>query len=193
MASRPRILAFAGSTRKDSFNAKLIHTAIAGAREAGAEVSYIALRDYPLPLYDGDLETGEGMSGNGRRLVDLFLAHDGLLIAAPEYNTSVSGVLKNVIDWVSRPLEGQPPLAPYRGKVAGLVSTSPGSMGGLRGLAHTRQILTGIGVLVIPEQHAVGRAQDAFDAAGALKDPSQRERVARVGARLAEVAGALAG
>src|SRR5262245_35742367 len=108
--SMPKILAFAGSTRTESYNKKLVRIAAAGARQAGAEVTLIDLRDLPLPLFDEDLESSEGLPPNARRLKDLFLAHHGLLISAPEYNSSISGVLKNAIDWVSRPVPGEAPL-----------------------------------------------------------------------------------
>jgi len=187
MADRVKILAFAGSTREGSYNKKLIRVAAEGARNAGAEVTLVDLRDFPLPLYDGDLETRDGLPENGQALRALFLAHQGLLISTPEYNGSVPGVLKNTIDWLSRPVEGAKPLDCFDGKVAGLVAASPGSLGGLRSLAHLRQILAGIRVLVLPQQQAVPRANNAFDKTDALKDETMRERVVAIGARLAEV------
>ncbi len=182
-----RILAFAGSLRKDSFNKKLIQVAVDGARNAGAEVTLIDLRDYPLPIYDGDLEASQGLPENGRKLKDLFLAHEGLLLSCPEYNSSITGVLKNTIDWVSRPVAAVKPLAEFHGKVAGLVAASPGALGGLRGLVHVRSILGNIGVLVVPEQHAVAKANEAFNPDGTLKDEKQKQAVERVGARVAEL------
>ena len=107
----PKILAFAGSTRTESWNKKLIKIAAAGTRAAGAEVTELDLRDIPLPLYDGDLEHEQGLPPNGRKLKDLMLRHDGFLISSPEYNSSISGVLKNAIDWASRPVPGEKPLA----------------------------------------------------------------------------------
>ena len=193
MAANPKILAFAGSTRTDSFNKKLIAVAARGAEAAGASVTRIDLRDYPMPIYDGDLEANEGLPENALEMRALFRAHAGLLIAAPEYNGSITAVLKNTIDWVSRPREGEPRLAGFSGKVAGLVSASPGALGGLRGLVHVRQILSGINVLVIPEQFAVNGAGDAFDADGNLKDEDRRAAAEAVGARLAEVAARLSG
>ena len=183
----PRILAFAGSTRAESYNKKLVRVAAGGARSAGADVTLIDLRDYPLPLFDGDLESEGGIPENGRRLKQLFVEHDGLLIAAPEYNSSITAVLKNTIDWVSRPAPGEPSLVAFTGKVAGLVAASPGALGGLRGLVHVRAILGNIGVLVLPEQVAVPRAADAFNPDGSLKDAKQQANVEKVGARLAEV------
>ena len=116
----PRILAFASSTRRESFNKKLVAIAAQGAREAGAEVTLINLKDFPLPLFDQDLEAEQGIPENGKRLKKLFIDHDGLLIASPEYNGSFPAILKNAIDWVSRPAPGEPSLAAFRGKVATL-------------------------------------------------------------------------
>ena len=123
----PKILAFAGSTRTESFNKKLIKIGVEGARTAGAEVTLIDLRDFPMPLYDGDLEAASGIPEHGKRLKKLFVEHDGLLISSPEYNSSIPGVLKNAIDWVSRPEPNEPPLVAFGGKVAALMSASPGS------------------------------------------------------------------
>lgn len=192
MSQAPKILAFAGSTRSDSFNKLLIEVAADGARSAGAEVTVIDLRDYPLPLYDGDLEANEGLPDNAMKLKALFNDHQGLLISSPEYNGGMSAVLKNTIDWVSRSAPGESGLAAYQDKVAGLVSTSPGGLGGLRGLAHLRQILSGIGVLVLPQQQAVGGAGQAFDETGALKDSKQQAAVTGIGARLARTIESLA-
>src|SRR5438876_12428516 len=121
----PRILAFAGSTRGESFNKKLVRIAAEGARSAGGDVTLIDLRDYPLPLFDGDLEAADGLPEKARELKRLFLNHDGLLISEPEYNSSITAVLKNTIDWVSRPVPNEPPLAGFTGKVAVLMSASP--------------------------------------------------------------------
>jgi chromate reductase, NAD(P)H dehydrogenase (quinone) len=181
----PKILAFAGSVRRDSFNKKLAGIAADGARGAGAEVTLIDLRDYMLPVFDQDYEREAGTPENARRLKALFLANDGLLIASPEYNSSITPLLKNTLDWVSRPQPGEPPLAAYTGKVAGLVSASPGALGGLRGLVHVRAILGNLGVLVIPEQLAVPRAGDAFNDDGTLRDPKQHAGVEGVGRALA--------
>ena len=120
-----RILAFAGSLRRESFNKKLVPIAAKGARDAGAEVTLIGLEDFPLPLFDQDLEARQGMPENGMKLKQLFIDHDGLLIASPEYNSSITAVLKNAIDWVSRPAPGEPSLVAFRSKVATLMSASP--------------------------------------------------------------------
>lgn len=185
--TKPKILAFAGSTRIDSFNKKLVKVAAAGAMENGADVTVIDLRDFAMPLYDGDLEQKEGLPSNTRKLKDLMLSHQGFLISSPEYNSSISGVLKNTIDWVSRPSEGEEPLACFKGKVAGIMSASPGGLGGLRGLVHVRAILENISVLVIPEQIAISKAHEVFNPDGTLKDKKQEEQVKRIGASVAKL------
>jgi NAD(P)H-dependent FMN reductase len=185
MAYVPKILAFAGSLRQGSYNKKLIRIAVAGARAAGAEVTLIDLRDLPLPVFDEDLETRDGLHPNGRKLKDLFLAHDGLLISSPEYNSSISAALKNAIDWVSRPCEGEPPLGCFIGKVAALMSASPGNLGGLRGLVHVRAILGNIRVIVLPDQVAVPKAHEAFTEDGRLKDARQHAAVEKLGVDVA--------
>ena len=182
---KPRILAFAGSLRRDSFNKKLVSIAARGAREAGAEVTLIDLKDFPLPVFDQDLEAEHGMPENGKKLKQLFIDHDGLLIAAPEYNSSITAVLKNTIDWVSRPAPGEPSLVAFRGKVATLMSASPGALGGLRGLVHVRSILGNVGVIVLPDQIAVVKAHDAFKADGSLLDPKQQAGIEGLGKTLA--------
>ena len=184
---QPKILAFAGSTRQDSYNKKLVKIAASGAQAAGAEVTTIDLKDFPLPLYDGDLETNDGIPPNAQKLKKLFLENHGLLISAPEYNSSISGVLKNAIDWVSRANPGEPPLACFDGKVAGLMSASPGALGGLRGLVTVRSILGNIRVLVLPDQVAVPRAMEAFNSDGTLKDSKQKDSVEKIGKELVKI------
>lgn len=186
MALTPKILAFAGSTRVDSFNKKLVRIAVAGARAAGAEVTLLDLRDLPLPLFDQDSEAEQGLPANARRLKDVMRAHHGLLLSCPEYNSSITAVLKNAIDWASRPVPGEPPLACFTGKVAALLSASPGALGGLRGLVHVRAILGNIGVLVLADQIAVPKAHDAFTSDGALKDAGLQAKVEKLAASLAE-------
>lgn len=184
---KPRILAFAGSTRTDSYNKKLIRAAVKGAEAAGAEVTLIDLRDFPMPLYDGDLEAKEGVPPEAKRLKEMMKSHPGFLLSCPEYNSSITGVLKNAIDWASREEEGEPPLACFRGKAAALMSASPGALGGLRGLVHVRAILGNIGVLVLPDQVAVPRAHEAFQPNGSLKDPKQQASVEKLGRSLSDL------
>lgn len=187
----PKILALAGSTRKDSFNQRLLEIAVAGARDAGAEVTVVDLNDYPLPLYNADLEEEDGLPAAAAKLKQLFFSHEGLLIASPEYNSSITPLLKNTIDWVSRKVGDEAPLQAYRGKVAALMSASPGGLGGLRGLVHVRSILGNIGVIVLPTQIAVGSAHEAFDAEGQLKDATQQKNVMGLGSTVAEMLGKL--
>lgn len=185
MTATAKILAFAGSTRSDSDNKKLAKLGADAVRAAGAEATLVDLRDLPLPVFDQDLEAREGMPANGQKLKDLFLAHDALLIASPEYNSSITAVLKNAIDWVSRPSKpGEPGLACFTGKVAALMSASPGALGGLRGLVHLRSILGNIQVLVLPDQMAIVKANDAFNADGSLKDANQQASVERIARKL---------
>lgn len=192
MPQAPQILAFAGSTRRESYNKQLIKIAARGAEAAGAAVTLIDLSDYPLPLYDGDLERRAGVPENGMALKQLFRTHQGLLLACPEYNSSISGVLKNTIDWVSRPVPDEQPLECFKGKLVALLSASPGALGGLRGLVHVRAILGNIGCLVLPEQQAVGKAGEAFDN-GELCDEQQRFKVEAIGAGLSQLLAKLAG
>ncbi len=189
MTTTPRILAFAGSLREASTNKKLVKIAIAGARAAGAEVTYIDLRDYALPIFDEDLESAGGPPENAVKLKELFRAHDGLLIASPEYNSSISGALKNAIDWVSRPEEGRPPLDCFAGKVAAICSAAAGGVGGMRGLVHVRAILGNIQVLVIPAQVTVAASYEAFNDDGSLKDEKKHAAAEDLGRALAGMIG----
>jgi NAD(P)H-dependent FMN reductase len=185
--TQPKILAFAGSTRTDSFNKKLIKIAATGARESGADVTIIDLRDYPMPLYDEDLEKKEGLPSSTRKLKELMLSHHGFLISSPEYNSSISGVLKNTIDWTSRQGDDESPLICFKDKVAGLMSASPGGLGGLRGLVHVRAILENMGVMVIPNQLAISKAHESFNLDGTMKDQKQEQQVKKIGANLAQM------
>ena len=189
MTDQPRILAFAGSARKDSFNVKLVNIAAAGARAARAEVTVLDLHDCPMPLFNQDLEATDGPPPQASRLKEIMRAHGGLLIASPEYNSSISPLLKNTIDWVSRPADGEQMLPAYQGKVAGLMSVSPGRLGGLRGPVHLRSMLSNIGVLVIPDQVAVGEAGAAFDDSGDLVDNRRRASVQGVGRTVTTLVG----
>jgi NAD(P)H-dependent FMN reductase len=185
--SRPRILAFGGSLRRDSFNRKLAAIAAEGAREAGAEVTLIALRDFPMPLFDQDLEAEIGKPAEARRLKELFLSHQGLLIASPEYNSGYSAALKNAIDWVSRgDSPDERPISALAGKSAVIMATSPAGLGGLRGLIPLRMLLGNLGITMLPDQIAIPSAFDAFGPDGHLVDPKQEAKVKTLGASLAE-------
>jgi len=191
MSDAPRILALAGSLRTGSFNRKILAVAADGARAAGADVTRIDLRDFPLPPYDGDLETASGLPASALALKGVFRANDGLLLASPEYNSAISGTLKNVLDWVSRPAPGERPLECFKGKVAALCSASTGALGGIRGLAVVRLMLGSIGVLVLPDQVAVPKAAEAFDDEGNVIDPGRRKALMELGTALAHATRAL--
>ena len=187
MPSRPKILVFAGSAREGSLNKKLARIAAACVNDGGGEATFLDLRDYPIPLYDGDLEAREAFPPFAGKLREMFIRHQGLLIASPENNSSVSALTKNTIDWLSRDTEGRSGLEPYRSKVAALMGASPGGFGALSGLGHLRQILTKLGVLVIPEQVTLSLADEAFNHDGSLVDERQLKAVAKVAKRLVEV------
>ena len=182
----PRILVFAGSARRDSFNKKLAALAAARAREQGAEVTLVDLADYSMPLYDGDLEADDGIPVNAVKLRELMLEHDALLLSCPEYNGSMTPLLKNVIDWTSRSDGSVGMSAAYKGKIAALLSASPGGFGGMRGLVHVRAILSGIGVLVVPGDVSVSGAHSAFTDDGTLADPKLAARLDKAVANLIE-------
>lgn len=186
----PRLLAFAGSLRKASYNRRLIPVLVEGARAGGAEVTLIDLRDFPLPIYDGDLEA-EGMPDAVRALQDLMREHDGLLVSTPEYNGSMPALVKNTLDWISRPMaEGGSGTALFRGKVAGIVAASPGALGGLRSLLVLRDALAKLGMIVLPEQAAVGNAAERLPEPGVLTDERLRVAVHSVGSAAAALAAA---
>lgn len=179
-----RILAFSGSSRADSFNTRLVAIAAAGAADAGAEVTRINLGDFPMPLMNEDLEASEGMPAAARDFKNLMIAHDGFLIASPEYNSAFSPLLKNALDWASRSeAKDEPPLQGFRGKVATLMAASPGALGGLRGLVFLRMMLGNLGVIVLPDQLAVREAWKAFNEDGSLVDGNQQQAVRDLGAQ----------
>jgi len=182
--STPKILAFAGSLRADSYNKKLVKIAAKGAETAGAQVTYLDLRDYPLPVFDEDLERAEGMPANGRAIKDLMLAHDGWLLACPEYNSSITAALKNTIDWASRKEAGEVPLQCFAGKAACLMAASPGALGGLRGLVVVRMLLANIQMIVLPDQIAIPQAMNAFSPDGTLADAKKNADVLKLGEKL---------
>jgi NAD(P)H-dependent FMN reductase len=187
MSQPPRILAFAGSLRRDSLNKKLVRIAAEGARAAGGEVTLLDLKELPLPVYDEDIETSEGLPPNAKSFKELLKSHQGFLISSPEYNSMPSGALKNALDWASRAEPGEPPLVCFKGKVCVLMSASPGALGGMRALPVLRNMLLNIQVLVLPEQLGLMKAHEAFDAEGRLKDPKQQAAASALGARLVEM------
>ena len=174
MESMPnaQLLIFAGSTRQQSFNRKLAHATAAIARDAGASVTVLELSDFDIPLYNADLEA-EGTPADVVRLKQALFDHSAWIICSPEYNGSYPALLKNAIDWASSPVAGDPVWSdgtlPFRGKVVGMASASPGALGGLRGQAHLAPLLLNLQCWLAPRAHAVGQAGEAFDEAGRLQ------------------------
>src|SRR5581483_2517354 len=168
--SATQVLVFAGSLRSGSYNKLLAKEAAELARAEGADVVYIDLRDLPMPFYDADLETSEGLPENAKKLRDLMMASDAVIIASPQYNESVSSVLKNAIDWVSRGEDGRASKAAFKGKKFALMSASPRKKGGAKGLSHLRIILDDCGADVIEPETSIRFADQAFDSEGHLVD-----------------------
>lgn len=177
----PKILVIPGSARKDSVNKKLARVAAAAVKMAGGEATFLDLHELPLPLYDGDLESEQGLPENAKKLKKLMNEHHGLLFVSPEYNSSIPPVLKNLIDWASRKDDpSEEDLVCFKGKVALLMGASPSFMGGMRALVHLRSILGNINVLVLPDQKTLPNAYDAFNPDGSLKEAKHQESIARM-------------
>ncbi len=186
--SKPKvkILAFAGSTRSQSWNKMLVKVAAEGARDAGAAITLADLRDYPMPLYDGDFEMHHGIPDKAKEFKSLLQDNHGFLVASPEYNGGYSAVLKNALDWASvKSTPEEMPLSVFKGKTASLMSAAPGVLGGLRGLHQLRDLLMNMNVTVLPQMQAVGRINEAFDENGVFKNPNMQERIKCLGAQTA--------
>lgn len=185
MTNKPKILAFAGSLRKESSNKKLIKIAVKGAQDAGAEVIHIDLLDYQMPIFNQDIEDTQGLPENALKIKKLMIESDGFLISLPEYNSSMSAVFKNTIDWASRKAsKDEPGLACFNNKIVSLVSASPSFMGGLRSLTHVRSLFSNINCIVLPKYKCIPHADKAFDESGNLKDQKHQEDVMAVGRQL---------
>ena len=182
-----KILAFSGSLRAGSYNQKLVRIAAAAAEEAGAEVTLISLADFPMPIFDEDLEEKEGKPQKAKELKQLFMDHDALLIASPEYNSMITAALKNAIDWVSRPdSEDEKPLSAFAGKTAAIISASPGGYGGARSLGFLRPFLGNIKVTVLEGEFSLPKAHEAFADDGSLLDAEKAAEVKAIARKLAE-------
>lgn len=173
-----QLLVFAGSTRQQSFNRQLAHATANLARTGGADVTLLELSTLDIPMYNADLET-DGTPADVIRLKEIMDAHPAWIIVSPEYNGSYTALLKNTIDWASSPVKGHPIWSsgskPFAGKVVGLLSASPGALGGLRSLSHLNPLLHNLQCWICPQQFALGRAGEAFDAQGAFKSDLHRQ------------------
>jgi chromate reductase, NAD(P)H dehydrogenase (quinone) len=195
MPSNTKLLFLAGSARAGSLNVKLAKLAAAIATANGVPATFADLGDYPLPLYNGDLEAQSGVPDNAAKLNALMLIHKGVFIASPEYNASITPLLKNTLDWISRVKDkGEVPLHVFKSRVFALGAASPGGFGGLRGCLATRQVLElGLGALVLPDQILVPKAMSAFDENGHLADKTLNAQLKAVVERLAVAARVLHG
>ena len=178
-----QLLVFAGSTRQQSLNRKLAHATAAIAREAGARVTTLELSDFDIPMYNADLEA-QGTPADVLRLKQVLHDHPAWIICSPEYNGSYTALLKNTIDWASSPVQGHPDwqdgTRSFRGKVVGMLSASPGGLGGLRSQSHLAPLLINLECWLVPKAFALGAAGSAFDDSGALIQPAHRDRVRAV-------------
>ena len=191
MSDKLQFVAFAGSSRTDSINKKLIKASIPFLEEQGVDVKFVDMKDYQLPLYDEDVEREQGLPKEVRELKDMFITADGFLISSPEYNGFFSGGFKNLLDWLSRPVEGYPPMECFDGKTVALLAASPGGLGGIRVLPHVRHLLSNLRMHVIPSQFGLGNAFKAFGDDGKLIDEKQKESVQNLCISLVKITKAL--
>ena len=167
-----------GSARKESYNKKLAQTACDVALSKGVKAKFIDLGDYPMPLYHGDEEAEKGLPENAVKLKHIFASAKGIFIASPEYNSGITPLLKNTIDWLSRPdPEGKDKTNPFSDKVIVLGMASPGALGGIRAGAQVRLILTSVGCIVLPQMVSIKGAFKAFDGEGALVEDGDQNRL----------------
>jgi len=188
MTKKLKVLAFAGSLREQSYSRRVLQTAIKGAEKAGAEVTLVDLRDYPMPIYNPDDHERNGFDENALRFQGLLAQHDGLLIASPEYNGSFPAALKNAIDWSSRQSDRYNRSDVFPGKFAAIMTAGPGSFGGIRTLAHLRGVLTSLGVNVLPSEIAVAFAGEKFAGESEeMTDAKMKESLEKLGESLVEM------
>ncbi|MEJ7622524.1 MAG: NAD(P)H-dependent oxidoreductase [Pyrinomonadaceae bacterium] len=181
-----KILAIPASFREHSYNKRVLNVAAEGARSAGAEVTVLDLRDYPLPIYDADMQADGAFDENAYRLQDIMRDHDAFLIASPEYNGTIPGGFKNMIDWTSRANDRYGMYESVKGKTAALITASPGQFGGLRCLSHLRAMFTIMGVTVLPNEIAVPAVFQKFDGDGTdMTDEKTKAQLEALGAALA--------
>jgi NAD(P)H-dependent FMN reductase len=184
----PKILAFAGSLREKSYNRRVLKVAVEGARRAGSQVDIVDLRDYPMPVFNSDNVEANGFDPMALKFQELVCSYDGLLIASPEYNGSIPGGMKNVIDWASRTSEKYAMNEVFKNKCAAMITASPGSFGGIRCLAHLRGVLSIMGVNVLPSEIAVPFVAQKFDSdSEEMTDAGTRRLLEDLGAALTDM------
>ncbi|MGE3163461.1 MAG: NADPH-dependent FMN reductase [Planctomycetota bacterium] len=194
--AKPRIVVFGGSARRASYSKQLARACVAPLEAAGGVVEWLDLADFPAPLYHGDLEHEAGLPATIVDLQQRLAASDGLLVVSPEYNGSVTPLLKNTLDWCSRPNptdKARSGVAVFGGRAAAVMASSPGPLGGIRVLFHVRDILGYLGMLVIPQQLAVGKAAEVIGADGRLTDEKQQGALESVCRSLVDAARSLRG
>jgi chromate reductase, NAD(P)H dehydrogenase (quinone) len=193
MAKKLKILAFAGSLREHSYSKRVVKTAVKGAENAGADVTYIDLHDFPMPIYNAD-DYEKSFDENALKLQRILSENHGLLICSPEYNGSLSGALKNAIDWTSRPNDEFRMGAAFSGKIGAIMTESPGGFGGIRCLGHLRSILSILGVNVLPSEIAVGKVHEMFDGNDeTMTDEKMKTLLENLGASLVDTLGKIHG
>lgn len=183
-----KILAFSGSTRRNSYNQAVVECAAQAAKDAAAEVTVINLADYAMPIFNEDEEAEYGIPERAQAFKQLMIEHDGILIASPEYNSSYPAVLKNAIDWASRKAGDEPVLAAYKQKVVGLMAASPGALGGMRVLVVLRMLMQNLSCIVAPAQVAVGNVADKLDESGAISDEKTKKQLANLAKQVVDLA-----
>ncbi len=177
LAAEMKILGIAGSSRENSYNKQLLGEAATIARQMGATVTIIDLKDYPMPFYDADLEKNQGMPENAKRLRSLMINSDAIIIASPEYNGSLPAVLKNALDWASRSEDGESSREAFKGKKFAIMSASPGQGGGARGLVHLQQIIENIGGEVVQKQVTVKQAYKVMSGNGPIENAAIKQEL----------------
>jgi chromate reductase, NAD(P)H dehydrogenase (quinone) len=175
-----KLLVFAGSTRQNSYNRRLAKVVAQMARDTGAEVTHIELGDFDVPMYNADLEA-RGTPADVIKLKQITYDHPAWIICTPEYNASYPALVKNTLDWISSPVKSDPAWSDgfrsTRGKVVGVLSASPGALGGLRSQSHLAPLLINLQCWLAPKNFALGRAGDAFDEQGGLLNEAARKSV----------------
>lgn len=189
MSDQIRVGVLWGSLRKDSMNKKLARFVARSVGQLdGVETHEIDLAELDLPIYSEDISP---MPDSVHKLRDQMIACDAFIVASPEYNGSITGALKNAIDWASVGRDGDPPRACFQGKVVGMLASSPGAIGGLRGMRHVRQILTQLHCVVVPTEYALGSGHEAFDGDGNITDSTKAELASNVGSEMVRICRAL--